>query len=231
MKSFYSKKLKTCVRACKGNPELEIVHLTHDPISSRISGSLAYTHARRFFAYSPVFFRFSDMRGNGVYSLSMKFCFAKWNNATHYEIVLRNMKWNSFLKYAKHISYAKRISYAEGIFHSFLQEWISLKKPRFTTRFFLAEKEGFAFSAEKQGRLWQSTGLSFTTGPFESLLRTIKQNAVLGCCTHILHFERRRRDSNPRTLLHVTRFPVVRPRPSSKTVHFTEKNRSAEQSG
>ena len=29
---FYSKKPKTCVRACKGNPELEIVHLTHDPI-------------------------------------------------------------------------------------------------------------------------------------------------------------------------------------------------------
>ena len=50
---------KLCVRACKDNPEMKIVHLTHDPFSFRISGPLAYTHARRFFG-SPTFFHFTE---------------------------------------------------------------------------------------------------------------------------------------------------------------------------
>ena len=55
-------KPKTCVRACKDNPEMTIVHLTHDPFSFRISGPLAYTHARRFFG-SPTFLCFSRKPG------------------------------------------------------------------------------------------------------------------------------------------------------------------------
>ena len=107
MKSFYSKKPKTCVPACKENPELKIVHHKHDPIHR--SEWPTRTHAG-FWHILPFFFD-SPICGETGY---IRF---QWNFASQNEIMLRIMKYCCAIWNEIHSLNMRSIFHTRSVFH------------------------------------------------------------------------------------------------------------------
>ena len=129
------------------------------------------------------------------------------------------------------ISHCEAIFHTRSVFHKSRKGFISLKNTYALYQsigIFLAEKERFLRSPMQlqaalrassvavcsAGLPKQSPGL-FGLRP-SNLFRTKRNNHRNGGCS----FWRRRRDSNSRTVLSVTRFPVVRPRPAKRLLRI-----------